>query len=86
MQSRQQSGVVNWPGLLSSRGWWGVNSGDYYETLNYGYDAARNLVQIGYPSSINLTYTRNSAAQVTGVRLAIGNKTFPTCLLVQSTR
>ncbi|KPX07641.1 YD repeat protein, partial [Pseudomonas syringae pv. daphniphylli] len=75
VQSRQQSGVVNWPGLLSSRGWWGVNSGDYYETLNYGYDAARNLVQIGYPSSINLTYTRNSAAQVTGVRLAIGNKT-----------
>ncbi|KPX21003.1 YD repeat-containing protein [Pseudomonas amygdali pv. dendropanacis] len=73
--SRQQSGVVNWPSLLSSRGWWGVNSGDYYETLNYGYDAARNLVQIGYPSSINLTYTRNSAAQVTGVRLAIGNKT-----------
>ncbi|QHE97013.1 RHS repeat protein [Pseudomonas syringae pv. maculicola str. ES4326] len=53
----------------------GVNSGDYYETLNYGYDAARNLVQIGYPSSINLTYTRNSAAQVTGVKLAIGNKT-----------
>ncbi|RMO60356.1 YD repeat-containing protein [Pseudomonas amygdali pv. eriobotryae] len=73
--SRQRSRVVNWPGLLSSRGWWGVNSGDYYETLNYGYDAARNLVQIGYPSSINLTYTRNSAAQVTGVRLAIGNKT-----------
>nr|WP_234710436.1 RHS repeat-associated core domain-containing protein [Pseudomonas amygdali] len=66
---------MNWPSLLSSRGWWGVNSGDYYETLNYGYDAARNLVQIGYPSSINLTYTRNSAAQVTGVRLAIGNKT-----------
>ncbi|WP_162882140.1 RHS repeat-associated core domain-containing protein, partial [Pseudomonas coronafaciens] len=31
--------------------------------------------QIGYPSSINLTYTRNSAAQVTGVKLAIGNKT-----------
>jgi RHS repeat-associated protein len=53
----------------------GVNNGDYYETLNYGYDAASNLVKIGYPSNINLTYTRNSAAQVTGVKLAIGEKT-----------
>ncbi|MCK9738080.1 RHS repeat-associated core domain-containing protein [Pseudomonas syringae] len=52
----------------------GVNSGDYYETVNYGYDAASNLVQLGYPSSIGLTYLRNSAGQVTGVRLAIGSR------------
>ncbi|WP_099226388.1 RHS repeat-associated core domain-containing protein [Pseudomonas viridiflava] len=53
----------------------GVNSGDYYETVSYAYDSASNLVQMGYPSSIGLTYVRNSAAQVTGVRLAIGSKT-----------
>ncbi len=53
----------------------GVNSGDYYETLSYGYDAANNVVQMGYSSDIGLTYTRNSAAQVTGVKLTIGSKT-----------
>ncbi|WP_234779039.1 RHS repeat-associated core domain-containing protein [Pseudomonas amygdali] len=53
----------------------GVNRGDYYETVNYGYDAASNLVQVGYPSNIGLTYLRNSAAQVTGIKLAIGSKT-----------
>ncbi len=52
----------------------GVNNGDYFETLSYGYDAASNLVQIGYPSKIGVTYTRNSAAQITGVKLAIGSK------------
>lgn len=53
----------------------GVNSGDYYETLSYGYDAANNVVQMGYTSDIGLTYSRNSAAQVTGVKLTIGGKT-----------
>lgn len=53
----------------------GVNSGDYYETLSYGYDAARNLVQMRYSPDIALTYTRNSAAQVTGVKLTVGSKT-----------
>jgi hypothetical protein len=63
---------------LSTRGCFrsvGVNSGDYYETLSYDYDAANNVVQMGYPSDIGLTYSRNSAAQVTGVKLTIGGKT-----------
>ncbi|GFM77208.1 sugar-binding protein [Pseudomonas cichorii] len=53
----------------------GVNAGDYYENISYGYDAANNLVQIGYPSNIALTYTRNSAAQVTGIKLTLGGRT-----------
>ncbi|MBX8489646.1 RHS repeat protein [Pseudomonas cichorii] len=53
----------------------GVNAGDYYENLSYGYDAASHLIQIGYPSNIALTYARNSAAQVTGIKLTLGSRT-----------
>ncbi|MBN6714941.1 DUF4329 domain-containing protein [Pseudomonas capsici] len=53
----------------------GVNAGDYYENLSYGYDAASNLIEIGYPSNIGLTYTRNGAAQVTGIKLTVGSRT-----------
>ncbi|MDO7925284.1 RHS repeat-associated core domain-containing protein [Pseudomonas sp. KFB-139] len=52
-----------------------VNSGSYNETLTYGYDAAGNLVKMGYPSSIGVTYTRNTAGQVAGIQLTVAGKT-----------
>ncbi|GFM50158.1 sugar-binding protein [Pseudomonas cichorii] len=53
----------------------GINNGSYSETLSYGYDTANNLVKIGYPSNIGMTYTRNSAGQVTGIQLVVAGKT-----------
>lgn len=53
----------------------GVNSGTYSETLTYGYDAAGNLIKMGYPSSIGVTYARNTAGQVAGIQLAVAGKT-----------
>lgn len=42
------------------------------ESLKYAYDAANQLIGIGYPGGISVTYPRNSAGQVTGVNLAMG--------------
>jgi RHS repeat-associated protein len=45
------------------------------ETLTYSYDKANNLSKLNYGTGISTAYTRNSAAQVTGLKLTIGANT-----------
>jgi RHS repeat-associated protein len=52
-----------------------VSSTTATDTLTYSYDAANNLSQLGYGMGISTAYTRNSAAQVTGIKLTVGTKT-----------
>ncbi|HGM5027560.1 TPA: RHS repeat domain-containing protein, partial [Pseudomonas aeruginosa] len=44
------------------------------DRVTYRYDAANQLLEIGYPSGLAIGYTRNAGGQVASVTLAVGDK------------
>ncbi|WP_447444563.1 hypothetical protein [Pseudomonas aeruginosa] len=44
------------------------------DRVTYRYDAANQLLEIGYPSGLAIGYPRNAGGQVASVTLAVGDK------------